>query len=43
MDSGRFSYLGLINLQKSRVGRAWNFIREDEIAAEANGVDVKTL
>lgn len=33
--------LGLINLQKSRVGRAWNFIREDEIAAEANGVDVK--
>ena len=33
--------LGLINLQKSRVGRAWNFIREDEIAAEANGVDVR--
>ncbi|MFN3309846.1 MAG: branched-chain amino acid ABC transporter permease, partial [Anaerolineales bacterium] len=22
--------LGLVNLQKSRVGRAWNFIREDE-------------
>ncbi len=34
--------LGLINLQKSRVGRAWNFIREDEIAAEANGVDVRS-
>ena len=33
--------LGLVNLQKSRVGRAWNFIREDEIAAEANGVDVR--
>lgn len=33
--------VGLINLQKSRVGRAWNFIREDEIAAEANGVDVR--
>lgn len=33
--------LGLINLQKSRVGRAWNFIREDEIAAEANGIDVR--
>jgi branched-chain amino acid transport system permease protein len=33
--------LGLINLQKSRVGRAWNFIREDEIAAEASGIDVR--
>lgn len=33
--------LGLINLQKSRVGRAWNYIREDEIAAEASGVDVR--
>lgn len=33
--------VGLVNLQKSRVGRAWNFIREDEIAAEANGVDVR--
>jgi branched-chain amino acid transport system permease protein len=33
--------VGLINLQKSRVGRAWNFIREDEIAAEANGIDVR--
>jgi branched-chain amino acid transport system permease protein len=33
--------LGLINLQKSRVGRAWNYIREDEIAAEASGIDVR--
>jgi branched-chain amino acid transport system permease protein len=35
------SILGLINLQKSRVGRAWNYIREDEIAAKANGIDVR--
>jgi branched-chain amino acid transport system permease protein len=33
--------VALINLQKSRVGRAWNYIREDEIAAEANGIDVR--
>jgi branched-chain amino acid transport system permease protein len=33
--------LALINLQKSRVGRAWNYIREDEIAAEASGIDVR--
>ncbi len=33
--------IALANLQKSRVGRAWNFIREDEIAAEANGIDVR--
>lgn len=33
--------IGLLNLQKSRVGRAWNFIREDEIAAEATGIDVR--
>jgi branched-chain amino acid transport system permease protein len=33
--------VGLINLQKSRVGRAWNYIREDEIAAEASGIDVR--
>lgn len=33
--------IGLVNLQKSRVGRAWNYIREDEIAAEANGIDVR--
>jgi branched-chain amino acid transport system permease protein len=33
--------IGLVNLQKSRVGRAWNYIREDEIAAEASGIDVR--
>ena len=33
--------IALLNLQRSRVGRAWNYIREDEIAAEANGVDVR--
>lgn len=32
----------LLRLQKSRRGRAWNYIREDEIAAGAMGVDVKS-
>jgi branched-chain amino acid transport system permease protein len=32
---------GLIKLQDSRIGRAWNCIREDEIAAEANGINVR--
>ncbi|MEN3185350.1 MAG: branched-chain amino acid ABC transporter ATP-binding protein/permease [Atribacterota bacterium] len=32
---------GLLRLQGSRVGRAWNYIREDEIAAETTGVDVR--
>jgi len=31
----------LIGLQRSRIGRAWNYIREDEIAAEAMGIDVR--
>ncbi|MFY9397782.1 MAG: branched-chain amino acid ABC transporter permease [Desulfomonilia bacterium] len=31
--------LGLTSLQNSRIGRAWNYIREDEIAANANGID----
>ena len=35
--------LGLMRLQHSRVGRAWNCIREDEIAAEANGIDVRSF
>ncbi|HBY57067.1 MAG TPA: branched-chain amino acid ABC transporter permease [Candidatus Atribacteria bacterium] len=35
------SILGLINLQRSRIGRAWNCIREDEIAAESTGIDVR--
>ena len=33
--------VGLVNLQRSRIGRAWNCIREDEIAAESNGIDVR--
>ena len=33
---------GLVRLQHSRVGRAWNYIREDETAAEASGVDVRS-
>jgi len=33
--------LALINLQRSRIGRAWNYIREDEIAAESTGIDVR--
>ncbi|MCE1207253.1 MAG: branched-chain amino acid ABC transporter ATP-binding protein/permease [Spirochaetia bacterium] len=32
---------GLLRLQRSRIGRAWNFIREDETAAEALGIDVR--
>lgn len=34
---------GLLRLQNSRIGRAWNYIREDELAAEAMGVDVRAL
>ena len=33
--------IGLVNLQSSRIGRAWNCIREDEIAAESTGIDVR--
>lgn len=33
--------IALINLQRSRIGRAWNCIREDVIAAEATGIDVR--
>jgi branched-chain amino acid transport system permease protein len=35
------SIIGLMSLQHSRVGRAWNCIREDETAAEATGIDVR--
>ncbi len=35
--------LALRQLQRSRIGRAWNYIREDEIAAESMGVDVRAL
>ncbi|MCS7241742.1 ABC transporter permease subunit [Candidatus Caldatribacterium sp.] len=31
----------LLRLQNSRVGRAWNCIREDDVAAEAIGIDVR--
>ena len=34
--------IGLVNLQRSRIGRAWNYIREDEIAAESTGIDVRS-
>jgi branched-chain amino acid transport system permease protein len=33
--------IALIRLQDSRIGRAWNCIREDVIAAEATGIDVR--
>ncbi|MEN6550826.1 MAG: branched-chain amino acid ABC transporter ATP-binding protein/permease [Candidatus Cryosericum sp.] len=33
---------GLTRLQHSRIGRAWNYIREDETAAEASGIDVRS-
>jgi len=33
--------IALIRLQESRIGRAWNCIREDIIAAEATGIDVR--
>jgi len=36
-----FVAFGLARLQRSRVGRAWNYIREDATAAEALGIDVR--
>jgi len=35
------SIMGLVRLQHSRIGRAWNCIREDETAAGAMGIDVR--
>ena len=35
------SIVGLIRLQHSRIGRAWNCIREDEVAAGTTGIDVR--
>ena len=35
------SMFALVRLQRSRIGRAWNYIREDEVAAEALGIDVR--
>lgn len=37
------SAIGLIRLQRCRIGRAWNYIRGDELAAEAMGVNVRSL
>ena len=36
------SMFALVRLQRSRIGRAWNCIREDEVAAEAMGIDVRS-
>lgn len=33
--------VALIRLQHSRIGRAWNYVREDEVAASAMGIDVR--
>lgn len=35
------SVIALIRIQNSRIGRAWNYVREDVIAAEASGIDVR--
>lgn len=35
------SIIALRRLQRSRIGRAWNYIREDETAAQASGVNVR--
>ncbi len=32
----------LVRLQRSRIGRCWNYVREDEIAAEAMGIDTRS-
>jgi branched-chain amino acid transport system permease protein len=34
--------LVLRRLQRSRIGRAWNCIREDEVAAQATGINVRS-
>lgn len=31
--------LAMVRLEDSRLGRAWNYVREDELAAEAMGID----
>lgn len=33
--------VALVRLQNSRIGRAWNYVREDEVAASAMGIDVR--
>lgn len=32
----------LVRLQRSRIGRCWNYVREDEIAAAAMGIDTRS-
>ena len=32
---------GLFRLQRSRIGRAWNYVREDAVAAEATGINTR--
>jgi branched-chain amino acid transport system permease protein len=34
--------VALRRLQRSRIGRAWNCIREDEVAAQATGINVRS-
>ncbi len=34
--------VALQRLQRSRIGRAWNCIREDEVAAQATGINVRS-
>lgn len=33
--------IALVRLQNSRIGRAWNYVREDEVAASAMGIDIR--
>lgn len=33
--------IALVRLQNSRIGRAWNYVREDEVAASSMGIDVR--
>ncbi|MFL5768993.1 MAG: branched-chain amino acid ABC transporter permease, partial [Chloroflexota bacterium] len=37
-----FAMIFMYRLQDSRIGRAWNAIREDELAAAANGINTVT-
>jgi ABC-type branched-subunit amino acid transport system permease subunit len=37
-----FAMIFLYRMQDSRIGRAWNAIREDELAAAANGINTVT-
>jgi branched-chain amino acid transport system permease protein len=37
-----FAMIFMYRLQDSRIGRSWNAIREDELAAAANGINTVT-